>query len=33
MCDRAVFFWENPHRAKMTKNGQKMAQKYGFGTF
>ena len=33
MCDRAIFFWENPHRAKMTKNGQKMAQKYGFGTF
>ena len=23
MCDRAGFFGKNPHRAKMTKNGQK----------
>ena len=23
MCDRAGFFGKNPHRAKMTENGQK----------
>ena len=33
MCDRARFFWENPHWAKMTKNGQKWPQNIVFGLF
>ena len=31
MCDRAGFFRKNPHRAKMTKNGQKWPQDRVFG--
>ena len=33
MCDRAEFFGKNPHRAKITKNGQKWPQNRVFGLF
>ena len=33
MCDRAEFFGENPHGAKMTKNGQKWPKNRVFGRF
>ena len=33
MCDRAGFFGKNPHRAKMTKNGQKWPKNMVFGLF
>ena len=33
MSDRAGFFGKNPHRAKMTKNGQKCPKNRIFGLF
>ena len=33
MCDRAWFFGKNPHREKMTKNGQKWLKNMVFGLF
>ena len=33
MCDRAGFFEKNPHRAKMTKNGQKWPKNRVLGLF
>ena len=33
MSDRAGFFGKNPHRAKMTKNGQKWPKNMVFGLF
>ena len=33
MCDRAGFFGKNPHRAKMTKNGQEWPKNRVFGLF
>ena len=33
MCDRARFFGKNPHRAKMTKNGQKWPKDRVFGRY
>ena len=32
-CDRAGFYGKNPHRTKMTKNGQKGPQNWVFGLF
>ena len=33
MCGRAGFFGKNPHRAKMTKNGQKWPKNRVWGLF
>ena len=33
MCDRAGFFGKNPHRAKMTQNGQKWTKNMVPGLF
>ena len=33
LCVTTGSFGKNPHQAKMTKNGQKMAQEHGFWTF
>ena len=32
-CDRVGFFEKNPHRAKLTKNGQKWLKNMVFGLF